>query len=155
MGKDSALKLYNALKSQGKYTKSFAEFQGILGDKQRSQKLYTALSNDGLYTKTFSDFSNQFGSGSETPHTTRTQTTSPKKRDVVADTINMLRTPSSQYTRPQPSKAAGTFEMPSKYDIYHNMPDAIKRHQTPTPLKPEAVMPSVPSKDICRGAQKG
>nr|DAE39553.1 MAG TPA: cytosine DNA methyltransferase [Caudoviricetes sp.] len=145
MGKDSALKLYNALKSQGKYTKSFAEFQGILGDKQRSRKLYTALSNDGLYTKTFSDFSNQFGSGSETPHTTRTQTTTPKKTDFVADTINMLRTPSSQYTRPQPSKAAGTFEMPSKYDIYHNMPDAIKRHQTPTPLKPEAVMPSVPS----------
>ena len=145
MGKDSALKLYNALKSQGKYTKSFAEFQGILGDKQRSQKLYTALSNDGLYTKTFSDFSNQFGSGSETPHTTRTQATTPKKRDVVADTINMLRTPSSQYTRPQPSKAAGTFEMPSKYDVYHNMPDVVKRHQTPTPLKPEAVMPSVPS----------
>ena len=145
MGKESALKLYNALKSQGKYTKSFAEFQGILGDKQRSQKLYTALSNDGLYTKTFSDFSNQFGSGSETPHTTRTQTTTPKKRDVVADTINMLRTPSSQYTRPQPSKAAGTFEMPSKYDVYHNMPDVVKRHQTPTPLKPEAVMPSVPS----------
>ena len=145
MGKDSALKLYNALKSQGKYTKSFAEFQGILGDKQRSQKLYTALSNDGLYTKTFSDFSNQFGSGSETAHTTRTQTTTPKKRDVVADTINMLRTPSSQYTRPQASKSAGTFEMPSKYDIYHNMPDVVKRHQTPTPLKPEAVMPSVPS----------
>lgn len=145
MGKDSALKLYNALKQQGRYTKSFAEFQGILGDKQRSQKLYTALSNDGLYTKTFSDFSNQFGSGSETPHTTRTQTTTPKKSDFVADTINMLRTPSSQYTRPQPSKAAGTFEMPSKYDVYHNMPDAIKRHQTPTPLKPEAVMPSVPS----------
>lgn len=145
MGKDSALKLYNALKSQGKYTKSFAEFQGILGDKQRSQKLYTALSNDGLYTKTFSDFSNQFGSGRETAHTTRAQTTTPKKTDFVADTINMLRTPSSQYTRPQPSKSAGTFEMPSKYDIYHNMPDAIKRHQTPTPLKPEAVMPSVPS----------
>lgn len=145
MGKDSALKLYNALKQQGRYTKSFAEFQGILGDKQRSQKLYTALSNDGLYTKTFSDFSNQFGSGSETPHTTRTQTTTPKKRDVVADIINMLRTPSSQYTRPQPSKSAGTFEMPSKYDVYHNMPDAVKRYQTPTPLKPEAVMPSVPS----------
>lgn len=145
MGKDSALKLYNALKSQGKYTKSFAEFQGILGDKQRSQKLYTALSNDGLYTKTFSDFSNQFGSGSETPHTTRTQITTPKKRDFVADTINMLRTPSSQYTRHQPSKSAGTFEMPSKYDVYHNMPDAVKRYQTPTPLKPEAVMPSVPS----------
>lgn len=138
MGKDSALKLYNALKQQGRYTKSFAEFQGILGDKQRSQKLYTALSNDGLYTKTFRDFYNQFGSGSETPHTTRTQTTTPKKTDFVADTINMLRTPSSQYTRPQPSKSAGTFEMPSKYDVYHNMPDAVKRYQTPTPLKTDS-----------------
>lgn len=143
MANKSAEKLYNALKSQGKYTKSFAEFQGLLSDKQRSQKLYTALSNDGLYTKSFSDFSKQFSSGETAP--THPQTTTPKKRDVVADTINMLRTPSSQYTRPQPSKAAGTFEMPSKYDIYHNMPDAVKRHQTPTPLKPEAVMPSVPS----------
>lgn len=143
MANKSAEKLYNALKSQGKYTKSFAEFQGLLSDKQRSQKLYTALSNDGLYTKSFSDFSKQFSSGETAP--THPQTTTPKKRDIVADTINMLRTPSSQYTRPQPSKAAGTFEMPSKYDIYHNLPDAIKRHQTPTPLKPEAVMPSVPS----------
>ena len=143
MGKDSALKLYNALKSQGKYTKSFAEFQGILGDKQRRQKLYSALSNDGQYTKSFSDFSKQFSSDETAP---RTAPSAPqKKSDFVADTINMLRTPSSQYTRPQPSKAAGTFEMPSKYDIYHNMPDAVKRHQTPTPLKPEAVMPSVPS----------
>lgn len=143
MGKDSALSLYNALKSQGKYTKSFAEFQGLLSDKQRRQKLYSALSNDGQYTKSFSDFSKQFSSDETALRTT--PSAPQKKSDFVADTINMLRTPSSQYTRPLPSKAAGTFEMPSKYDIYHNLPDAIKRHQTPTPLKPEAVMPSVPS----------
>ena len=141
MGKDSALKLYNALKSQGKYTKSFAEFQGILGDKQRSQKLYTALSNDGLYTKTFSDFSNQFGSGSETAHTTRTQTTTPKKTDFVADTINMLRTPSSQYTRPQTTRPQTTApqketDWKSKYDVYKSMPTSVKQYApTPTPLR--------------------
>lgn len=140
MGKDSALKLYNALKSQGKYTKSFAEFQGILGDKQRSQKLYTALSNDGLYTKTFSDFSNQFGSGSETAHTTRTQITTPKKRDVVADTINMLRTPSSQYTRPQQTQqTAPKKKWSNEVDVYSSMPDVVKQYApTPTPLKTDS-----------------
>ena len=137
MGKDSALKLYNALKSQGKYTKSFAEFQGILGDKQRSQKLYTALSNDGLYTKTFRDFSNQFGSGSETA---RTQTTTPKKRDVVADTINMLRTPSSQYTRPQQTQqTAPKKKWSNEVDVYSSMPDVVKQYApTPTPLKTDS-----------------
>lgn len=140
MGKDSALKLYNALKSQGKYTKSFAEFQGILGDKQRSQKLYTALSNDGLYTKTFSDFSNQFGSGSETAHTTRTQTTTPKKTDFVADTINMLRTPSSQYTRPQQTQqTAPKRKWSNEVDVYSSMPDVVKQYApTPTPLKTDS-----------------
>lgn len=138
MGKDSALKLYNALKQQGRYTKSFAEFQGILGDKQRSQKLYTALSNDGLYTKTFSDFSNQFGS--ETSHTTRTQTTTPKKRDVVADTINMLRTPSSQYTRPQQTQqTAPKKKWSNEVDVYSSMPDVVKQYApTPTPLKTDS-----------------
>ena len=140
MGKDSALKLYNALKSQGKYTKSFAEFQGLLSDKQRSQKLYTALSNDGLYTKTFSDFSNQFGSGSETPHTTRTQTTTPKKTDFVADTINMLRTPSSQYTRPQQTQqTAPKKKWSNEVDVYSSMPDVVKQYApTPTPLKTDS-----------------
>jgi hypothetical protein len=140
MANKSAEKLYNALKSQGKYTKSFAEFQGILGDKQRSQKLYTALSNDGLYTKTFSDFSNQFGSGSETAHTTRTQTTTPKKTDFVADTINMLRTPSSQYTRPQQTQqTAPKKKWSNEVDVYSSMPDVVKQYApTPTPLKTDS-----------------
>lgn len=140
MANKSAEKLYNALKSQGKYTKSFAEFQGLLSDKQRSQKLYTALSNDGLYTKTFSDFSNQFGSGSETPHTTRTQTTTPKKTDFVADTINMLRTPSSQYTRPQQTQqTAPKKKWSNEVDVYSSMPDVVKQYApTPTPLKTDS-----------------
>lgn len=137
-------KIYNALREKGVVTKSYEEFANAMADGNKRKNVYNALAQQGLITKSYKQFSDAVAP-SPTPHTTRTQTTTPKKRDVVADTINMLRTPSSQYTRPQPSKAAGTFEMPSKYDVYHNMPDAIKRHQTPTPLKPEAVMPSVPS----------
>lgn len=131
--------LYGQLVRNGYDLGGYEKFNAAMHDSNRRRSLYNQLvanrADLGGYEK--------FSSVVETAP--RTQTTSPKKRDVVADTINMLRTPSSQYTRPQPSKAAGTFEMPSKYDIYHNMPDAVKRHQTPTPLKPEAVMPSVPS----------
>ena len=131
--------LYGQLVRNGYDLGGYEKFNAAMHDSNRRRTLYNQLvanrADLGGYEK--------FSSVVETAP--RTQTTTPKKRDVVADTINMLRTPSSQYTRPQPSKAAGTFEMPSKYDIYHNMPDAIKRHQTPTPLKPEAVMPSVPS----------
>ena len=137
-------KIYNALREKGVVTKSYEEFANAMADGNKRKNVYNALAQQGLITKSYKQFSDAVAP-SPTPHTTRTQTTTPKKTDFVADAINMLRTPSSQYTRPQPSKAAGTFEMPSKYDIYHNMPDAIKRHQTPTPLKPEAVMPSVPS----------
>ncbi len=131
--------LYGQLVRNGYDLGGYEKFNAAMHDSNRRRSLYNQLvanrADLGGYEK--------FSSVVETAP--RTQTTTPKKRDVVADTINMLRTPSSQYTRPQPSKAAGTFEMPSKYDIYHNLPDAIKRHQTPTPLKPEAVMPSVPS----------
>ena len=132
--------LYGQLVRNGYDLGGYEKFNAAMHDSNRRRSLYNQLvanrADLGGYEK--------FSSVVETAPT-HPQTTTPKKRDVVADTINMLRTPSSQYTRPQPSKAAGTFEMPSKYDIYHNMPDAVKRHQTPTPLKPEAVMPSVPS----------
>ena len=132
--------LYGQLVRNGYDLGGYEKFNAAMHDSNRRRSLYNQLvanrADLGGYEK--------FSSVVETAPRT-TPSAPQKKRDVVADTINMLRTPSSQYTRPQPSKAAGTFEMPSKYDIYHNMPDAIKRHQTPTPLKPEAVMPSVPS----------
>lgn len=132
--------LYGQLVRNGYDLGGYEKFNAAMHDSNRRRSLYNQLvanrADLGGYEK--------FSSVVETAP--RTAPSAPqKKSDFVADTINMLRTPSSQYTRPQPSKAAGTFEMPSKYDIYHNMPDAVKRHQTPTPLKPEAVMPSVPS----------
>lgn len=132
--------LYGQLVRNGYDLGGYEKFNAAMHDSNRRRSLYNQLvanrADLGGYEK--------FSSVVETA--LRTTPSAPqKKSDFVADTINMLRTPSSQYTRPQPSKAAGTFEMPSKYDVYHNMPDAIKRHQTPTPLKPEAVMPSVPS----------
>lgn len=132
--------LYGQLVRNGYDLGGYEKFNAAMHDSNRRRSLYNQLvanrADLGGYEK--------FSSVVETAP--RTAPSAPqKKSDFVADTINMLRTPSSQYTRPQPSKAAGTFEMPSKYDIYHNLPDAVKRHQTPTPLKPEAVMPSVPS----------
>lgn len=132
--------LYGQLVRNGYDLGGYEKFNAAMHDSNRRRSLYNQLvanrADLGGYEK--------FSSVVETAPRT-TPSAPQKKSDFVADTINMLRTPSSQYTRPQPSKAAGTFEMPSKYDIYHNMPDAVKRHQTPTPLKPEAVMPSVPS----------
>jgi len=53
-------KLFNALSEQGKYTKSFEEFQTQFGSKEGQEKLYGALKSSGDYTKSFGDFSTQF-----------------------------------------------------------------------------------------------
>ncbi len=53
-------KLYNALSEQGKYTKSFEDFQTQFGSKEGQEKLYGALESSGDYTKSFEDFSSQF-----------------------------------------------------------------------------------------------
>jgi len=53
-------KLYNALSEQGKYTKSFEDFQTQFGSKEGQEKLYGALESSGDYTKSFEDFSGQF-----------------------------------------------------------------------------------------------
>lgn len=132
--------LYGQLVRNGYDLGGYEKFNAAMHDSNRRRGLYNQLvanrADLGGYEK--------FSSVVETAPRT-TPSAPQKKTDFVADTINMLRTPSSQYTQPQPSKSAGTFEMPSKYDVYHDMPDVVKRYQTPTPLKPEAVMPSVPS----------
>ena len=53
-------KLFNSLSEQGKYTKSFEDFQTQFGSKEGQEKLYGALKSSGDYTKSFGDFSNQF-----------------------------------------------------------------------------------------------
>lgn len=132
--------LYGQLVRNGYDLGGYEKFNAAMHDSNRRRSLYNQLVANRADLGGYEKFSSVV---ENTPPTT--PSAPQKKRDVVADTINMLRTPSSQYTRPQPSKSVGTFEMPSKYDVYHDMPDAVKRYQTPTPLKPEAVMPSVPS----------
>jgi len=53
-------KLFNALSEQGKYTKSFEDFQTQFGSAEGQEKLYGALKESGDYTKSFDNFSNQF-----------------------------------------------------------------------------------------------
>ena len=53
-------KLFKSLSEQGKYTKSFEDFQTQFGSKEGQEKLYGALESAGDYTKSFEDFSSQF-----------------------------------------------------------------------------------------------
>ena len=52
--------LYNQLNKDGKYTKTFEEFQVQFGTPEKSEKLYSALNQAGDYTKSFDDFKVQF-----------------------------------------------------------------------------------------------
>ncbi len=53
--------LYNQLYKDGKYTKTFDDFQMQFGTPEKSEKLYTALNQAGDYTKSLGDFQTQFG----------------------------------------------------------------------------------------------
>ena len=52
-------KLYNQLYKDGKYTKTFEDFQSQFGTPETSEKLYTALNEAGDYTRSFDDFKAQ------------------------------------------------------------------------------------------------
>lgn len=56
----SRKKLYEALNKQGKYTKSFQEFEQQFSNPESSQKLHAALSSDKSYTKDYGAFQSQF-----------------------------------------------------------------------------------------------
>ncbi len=59
-------KLYNQLYKDGKYTKTFEDFQNQFGTPEKSEKLYTALNQAGDYTKSFDDFQTQFNIAGKT-----------------------------------------------------------------------------------------
>ena len=59
--------LYNQLFSDGRYTKSFEEFQKQFNSQENAKLLFQNLSNDGLYTKEYADFQNQFSLGKAIP----------------------------------------------------------------------------------------
>jgi hypothetical protein len=58
--------LYNQLYKDGKYTKTFEDFQVQFGTPEKSEKLYTALNQAGDYTKSFGDFQTQFSIAGKT-----------------------------------------------------------------------------------------
>ena len=58
--------LYNQLYKDGKYTKTFEDFQTQFGTPEKSEKLYTALNLEGDYTKSFDDFKLQFNIAGKT-----------------------------------------------------------------------------------------
>jgi hypothetical protein len=57
---DKHRELYNKLKGDGFYTKSYDEFVKQFSNPDKLVKLHTLMKQDGLYTKTVDDFKNQF-----------------------------------------------------------------------------------------------
>ena len=54
-------KLYDVLVREGKYTKSFEEFQNQWNDEQYQSKVYEVVHRDGLYTKDRESFNQKYG----------------------------------------------------------------------------------------------
>ena len=52
--------LYNQLYNDGKYTKTFEDFNVQFGSPEKAKKLYTALNQSGDYTKSFDEFQKRF-----------------------------------------------------------------------------------------------
>lgn len=52
--------LYNQLYNDGKYTKTFEDFNVQFGSPEKSEKLYQALNQSGDYTRSFDEFKTQF-----------------------------------------------------------------------------------------------
>ena len=57
---DKLKKLYDVLVRDGKYTKSFEEFQQQYQDPNYQKKVFDVVSGDGLYTKDFNSFTAQY-----------------------------------------------------------------------------------------------
>jgi hypothetical protein len=58
---DEIKKLYDLLVREGKYTKSFEEFQSQWSDNAYKEKVYDAVSRDGFYTKDMGSFMQKYG----------------------------------------------------------------------------------------------
>jgi site-specific DNA-cytosine methylase len=127
--------LYGQLVRNGYDLGGYEKFNAAMHDSNRRRSLYNQLvanrADLGGYEK--------FSSVVETAPRT-TPSAPQKKRDVVADTINMLRTPSSQYTRPQQTQqTAPKKKWSNEVDVYSSMPDVVKQYApTPTPLKTDS-----------------
>lgn len=127
--------LYGQLVRNGYDLGGYEKFNAAMHDSNRRRSLYNQLvanrADLGGYEK--------FSSVVETAPRT-TPSAPQKKTDFVADTINMLRTPSSQYTRPQQTQqTAPKKKWSNEVDVYSSMPDVVKQYApTPTPLKTDS-----------------
>jgi len=56
-------KLFNKLQEDGKYSKSFEDFEAQFGNDEGAAKLHAKLADDGVYSKSYDDFKKQFDVG--------------------------------------------------------------------------------------------
>jgi hypothetical protein len=56
-------KLFNVLKREGYYTKSFEDFQSKYQDETYRDKVFNVVSRDGFYTKSKEEFLSKFSLG--------------------------------------------------------------------------------------------
>jgi hypothetical protein len=90
-------KLYSTLVREGKYTKSFDEFQNKWNDETYRSKVYQVVHRDGLYTKDFNTF-NQKYTGQEQPQVKQpvtppvTQQTNESEKNAFAQQIEITPT---------------------------------------------------------------
>ncbi len=74
-------KLYDVLKRDGYYTKTFEEFQTQWQDKAYKDKVYSVVSRDRLYTKSKEEFFSKYsGSISKQPTQPKLQDQEPVKK---------------------------------------------------------------------------
>jgi len=110
-------KLYQALYSSGKYTKSFDEFKTQFGTEEGAKKLYSALNSKGSYTKSFDDFKTQFGfefKGAlvdQEPTAAESKTEQPSFEDqYAAMSEEMMKQYTPQQAKTEPQDAGATVE---------------------------------------------
>ncbi len=53
-------KLYDTIKGEGYYTKSYEEFQDQYKDDKYIQKVFDTVSEEGLYTNSFEEFKSKY-----------------------------------------------------------------------------------------------
>ena len=89
-------KLYDVLKRDGYYTKTFEEFQTQWQDKAYKDKVYSVVSRDRLYTKSKEEFFSKYsGSISKQPTQPKLQDQEPVKKKEPTVSASKLEKPTS------------------------------------------------------------
>ena len=81
---DELEKLYNALITNGYYTKSFGEFQSQYNDPAYRDRVFDVVSGDGLFTKSREEFDVKYSPSGVVAEETITEDPLKKKEDTVS-----------------------------------------------------------------------